>query len=189
MKNEQLLRQVSKPGRYIGGELGEIKKDPTKVSTTAAFCFPDTYEIGMSNLGMRILYHCINREPDFWCQRVFAPWSDMEEQMRRHHLPLYALESGAPVNTFDFVMFTMQYELCYTNVLNMLQLSDIPLCAADRTENDPIVVGGGPCTYNPEPMAQFFDAFSIGEGEYALVNMMRLYADMKAAGTYTRNNF
>lgn len=189
MKNEQLLRQVSKPGRYIGGELGEIKKDPAKVSTTAAFCFPDTYEIGMSNLGMRILYHCINQEPDFWCQRVFAPWSDMEEQMRRNHLPLYALESGAPVNTFDFVMFTMQYELCYTNVLNMLQLSDIPLCAADRTENDPIVVGGGPCTYNPEPMAQFFDAFSIGEGEYALVNMMRLYADMKAAGTYTRNNF
>ena len=190
MKNEQLLRQVSKPGRYIGGELGEIKKDPAKVSTTAAFCFPDTYEIGMSNLGMRILYHCINQEPDFWCQRVFAPWSDMEEQMRRHHLPLYALESGAPVNTFDFVMFTMQYELCYTNVLNMLQLSDIPLCAADRTENDPIVVGGGPCTYNPEPMAQFFDAFSIGEGEYALVNMMRLYADMKAAGNiYTKQFF
>lgn len=189
MYNEQILKKVSKPGRYIGGERGQIVKNCDEVRARVAFCFPDTYEIGMSNLGMRILYHALNLQKDVWCERVYAPWEDMEEQMRKYHLPLTALESGDEIRTFDFVAFTLQYELCYTNVLNMLSLADIPLLAAQRGEDAPLVIGGGPCAYNPEPMADFFDAFSIGEGEEALVEMTRLYLSMKENGTYTRAGF
>ena len=192
---ERLLKQVEKPGRYTGGEYGQIIKDKTKINARFAFCFPDTYEIGMSNLGVRILYDAINRHPDFWCERAYAPWVDMEELMRKYKLPLYAHESGDALNVFDFVGFTLQYELCYTNVLNMLELARIPLTSAERMEADargefmPIVVGGGPCTYNAEPVADFFDVFSIGEGEEALPELMRLYVDMKSDGSYTRADF
>ncbi len=186
---ERLLKRVLKPGRYTGGEYGQVIKDKAKVSTRFAFCFPDTYEIGMSNLGIRILYGAINQVEDFWCERAYAPWTDMEEQLRKYSIPLYAHESGDALSDFDFVGFTLQYELCYTNVLNMLELGGIPLYARERGEADPIVIGGGPCTYNAEPVAEFFDVFSIGEGEEALPEIMRLYADMKADGSYTRSEF
>ena len=132
MLTDNILRNVTKPGRYTGGEFGQTVKDKTKINARFAFCFPDTYEIGMSNLGMRLLYHALNQMPDTWCERVFAPWPDMEEQMRSNSLPLYALESGDPVKDFDFMGITLQYELCYTNVLNMLELAGIPLLAKDR---------------------------------------------------------
>ncbi len=188
-KMRTILKQVSKPGRYTGGEYGQILKDKAAVSARFAFCFPDTYEIGMSNLGVRILYGVLNREEDIWCERVYAPWDDMEEQMRKNGIPLYAHESGDPIRDFDIVGFTLQYELCYTNVLNMLDLAGIPLLAEERDESFPIVVGGGPCAYNAEPLADFFDVFSIGEGEEALVEMTRLYIDMKKAGDYTKKEF
>ena len=188
-KIEKLLQRVSKPGRYIGGEIGQIQKDKSEVRARFAFCFPDTYEIGMSNLGVRILYGALNAEPEVWCERCYAPWTDMEEEMRRAEVPLYALESGDPLSMFDFIGFTLQYELCYTNVLNMLSLGGVPVLAAERGENDPIVVGGGPCAYNPEPLADFFDIFSIGEGEEALPELTRLYIHMKKCGTYSRQAF
>ncbi len=188
-KLEKVLKNVLKPARYTGGEYGQIIKDKDKMSARFAFCFPDTYEIGMSNLGMRILYHSINRMEDVWCERVFSPWTDMEEEMRKNSIPLYALESGDPVKDFDFMGITLQYELCYTNVLNMLELAGMPLRSCDRGEGLPIVVGGGPCTYNAEPIADFFDVFSIGEGEEALCEMVRLYINMKKAGDYTKPAF
>lgn len=184
-----ILKSVSKPGRYSGGEYGEIIKDKERVSCRWAFCFPDTYEIGMSNLGVRILYGALNREEDIWCERVYAPWVDMEQKMRERKIPLWAHESGDPVKNFDIVAFTLQYEMCYTNVLMMLDLAGIPLLAAERGEGDPIVIGGGPCAYNAEPVADFFDVFSIGEGEEALVEFARLYIEMKADGSYTREAF
>ncbi len=189
MLTDNILRNVTKPGRYTGGEFGQTVKDKTKINARFAFCFPDTYEIGMSNLGMRLLYHALNQMPDTWCERVFAPWPDMEEQMRSNSLPLYALESGDPVKDFDFMGITLQYELCYTNVLNMLELAGIPLLAKDRREDFPIVVGGGPCTYNAEPLCDFFDVFSIGEGEEALCEMVRLYIEMKSSGSYTKAGY
>lgn len=185
----ELLKSVSKPGRYAGGEFGEVIKDKSRVKARFAFCFPDTYEIGMSNLGMRILYGALNEQPDVWCERVFAPWVDMEEKMRERGIALRTLESRDRVRDFDIVGFTLQYEMCYTNVLNMLQLAGIPLRAADRGEDDPIIIGGGPCTYNPEPLADFFDCFSIGEGEDMLVEFTRLYIKMKEDGSYTRSEF
>jgi radical SAM family uncharacterized protein len=184
-----ILKSVSKPGRYSGGEYGEIIKDKSKIKARFAFCFPDSYEIGMSNLGMRILYGALNEDPDIWCERVFAPWTDMEEKLRVHKIPLCALESGDPVKNFNIVGFTLQYEMCYTNVLNMLDLAGIPLRAAARGEEDPIIIGGGPCSYNAEPVADFFDCFSIGEGETMLVEFTRLYIKMKEDGTYTRAGF
>ena len=187
--NSSILKSVSKPGRYCGGEYGQIVKDKADINCRVAFCFPDTYEIGMSNLGLRILYGVLNREPDVWCERVFAPWLDMQEQMQKYALPLCALESGDPVGDFDFVAFTLQYELCYTTVLNMLSLAGIPLLAAARGEDAPLVIGGGHCAYNPEPVADFFDIFSIGEGEEALPELMRLYISMKQDGSYTRTAF
>ena len=139
---EQILKRVLKPGRYVGGEYGEIIKDKKDVRVRWAFCFPDTYEIGMSNLGMRILYGSLNRENGVWCERCFCPWVDMEEELRKNNLPLWALESGDPIKDFDIVAFTLQYELCYTNVLTMLELAQIPLLAKDRGEDDPIIIGG-----------------------------------------------
>ena len=186
---ERLLKRVEKPGRYTGGEFGQIIKDKSSVKARFAFCFPDTYEIGMSNLGVRILYGSINSFDDFWCERVYAPWTDMEAEMRKYKIPLYAHESGDALSDFDFVGFTLQYELCYTNVVNMLELGGIPLLSAERGEDCPIVVGGGPCSYNAEPIADFFDVFSIGEGEEALPEMMRLYVDMKESGEYSRAEF
>lgn len=189
MEYSSILKSVTKPGRYCGGEIGQIVKNKEDVRVRWAFCFPDVYEIGMSNLGLRILYDTLNRQKDIWCERVFAPWVDMEEKMREYGLPLTTLESHDPVREFDFVAFSMGYELCYTTVLNMLDLAGIPLRASDRGEEWPVVIGGGACTYNAEPIADFFDVFSIGEGEDALVEISQLYQSMKENGTYTKTAF
>ena len=189
LPNSSILKSVSKPARYSGGEYGEIIKDKSKVKARFAFCFPDTYEIGMSNLGVRLLYGALNRHPDIWCERVYDPWVDMQEEMKKHDLPLVALESKDPLDQFDFVAFTLQYEMSYTNVLNMLDLAKIPLRASDRAEGDPLVIGGGPCSFNPEPIADFFDLFNIGEGENMLPAIVRLYIAMKNEGRYTRADF
>ena len=187
--NSTLLKSVLKPGRYSGGEFGQIVKDKKDINCRFAFCFPDTYEIGMSNLGMRILYGALNAEEDIWCERVFAPWMDMQDKMKENNILLSTLESGDEVRTFDFLGVTLQYELCYTTVLNVLSLSGMPYLASERGEEFPIVIGGGHCAYNPEPIADFFDIFSIGEGEEALVELCRLYIDMKASGKYTKAAF
>ena len=189
LPNSTILKSVSKPARYSGGEYGEIVKDKSKVKARFAFCFPDTYEIGMSNLGVRLLYGALNRHPDIWCERVYDPWVDMQEEMKKHDLPLVALESKDPLDQFDFVAFTLQYEMSYTNVLNMLDLAKIPLRASDRAEGDPLVIGGGPCSFNPEPIADFFDLFNIGEGENMLPAIVNLYIKMKDEGRYTRADF
>ncbi len=188
-KMRSILKQVLKPGRYTGGEYGQIIKNKDDVKCRVAFCFPDTYEIGMSNLGVRLLYGALNLENDVWCERVYAPWDDMEEKMRENNIPLFAHESRDPISDFDFVAFTLQYELSYTNVLNMLELGNIPLLASERDDSFPIIVGGGPCAYNAEPGADFFDAFSIGEGEEALPEMTRLYIKMKDEGSYNKEKF
>ncbi|MBE6589694.1 MAG: TIGR03960 family B12-binding radical SAM protein [Ruminococcaceae bacterium] len=187
--NSTILKSVSKPGRYAGGEFGQIIKDASSVKARFAFCFPDTYEIGMSNLGMRLLYASLNEHPDIWCERAYDPWTDMQEEMKKHGLPLTALESGDPLSIFDFVGFTLQYEMSYTNVLNMLSLAHIPLRAEARSEEDPLIIGGGPCAYNPEPIAPFFDLFNIGEGEDMLPAIVRLYIQMKDEGRYSRASF
>ena len=180
---EKLLPTVQKPARYTGGELNQVMKDKNAVDIRYAFCFPDSYEIGMSHLGIKILYAIANERPDTWCERVFAPWPDMEEKMREQNIPLYALESGDPIRDFDFIGFTLQYELCYTNVLNMLDLAGLPVRAADRKGLAPIVMGGGPCACNPEPIADFFDLFSLGEGEEVNSEIMDLYAVHKKRGS------
>ncbi len=180
-KLQALLHRVEKPGRYIGGEFNEIIKDKAG-KVRVAFCFPDTYEIGMSNLGMKILYGVLNEMENVWCERVFAPWPDMGELLRKEGVPLYALESGDGLREFDFCAFTLQYELSYTNVLYMLDLAGIPYYAKDRGEEYPILLCGGPCTYNPEPFADFFDIMSIGEGEEALPELMNLYKKCKEEG-------
>ena len=187
--NSSILKSVSKPGRYCGGEYGEIVKDKNAVKARFAFCFPDSYEIGMSNLGVRILYGVLNEDDRIWCERAYDPWVDMQDAMKQHDLPLCAQESGDPLSVFDFVGFTLQYEMCYTNVLNMLDLAKIPLESKDRKESDPIIIGGGPCSYNPEPVADFFDLFDIGEGEELLPAIVDLYIRMKEDGTYTRQGF
>ena len=189
LPNSTILKSVQKPARYAGGEYGEIIKDPAKIKARFAFCFPDTYEIGMSNLGVRLLYGALNAHEKIWCERVYDPWVDMQEEMKKHDLPLVALESKDPLGVFDFVGFTLQYEMSYTNVLNMLDLAKIPLRAADRAEDDPIVIGGGPCSFNPEPVADFFDLFNIGEGEIMLPSIVELYIQMKEKGTYSRAAF
>ena len=185
---ESILKSVEKPGRYIGGEWGEVVKDPAKVDIRFAFCFPDTYEIGMSNLGIRILYSILNDREDTWCERAYVPWADMEEKMREHSLPVCTLESGTPLSEFDFVGFSLQYELCYTNMLNMLSMSGIPLESKDRKNDDPIVVFGGPCTYNSEPVADFADICLIGEGEEEMPDLMEVYKKHKAMG-FSREAF
>lgn len=187
--NSTILKSVSKPGRYSGGEYNQVLKDKTKIKARWAFCFPDSYEIGMSNLGVRILYGALNQEPDIWCERVYMPWVDMVEKMQKHQLPLVAHESKDPLSAFDIVAFTLQYEMCYTNVLAMLKLAGFPLYAKDRGEEYPIVIGGGPCAYNAEPVADFFDCFSIGEGEEMLVEFSKLYIKMKESGNYSKKEF
>lgn len=182
-KIEKYLLSVQKPSRYIGGEVGSIIKDKSKVDVRFAFCFPDTYDIGMSHLGMKILYSLTNMRENYWCERVFAPSEDFETIMRENDIPLYALESLDPIRDFDFIGFTMQYELSYTNVLNMLDLAGIPVFAKDRTEElTQIVVAGGPCVCNPEPLADFFDLFILGEGEEVNLELMDLYLEMKKQG-------
>ena len=177
---EKILPLVQKPARYTGGELNCIIKDKSQVKLRYAFCFPDSYEIGMSHLGIKILYDCANARDDVWCERVFAPWHDMEALMRERGLPLYALESGDPVRDFDLIGFTLMYELCYTNVLNMLDLAGLPVRAAERTALTPIVVGGGACVCNAEPMAEFFDLFCLGEGEEVFEEVFDLLEQAKA---------
>lgn len=176
---EKILPKVQKPARYTGGEYNEVIKKRSQVNTRFALCFPDTYEIGMSNLGVRILYGIMNQMPKVWCERVFAPWDDMESQMRQRDIPLYALESGDAISDFDFIGFSLGYEMAYSSVLNMLDLAEIPLYACDRTELSPLVVAGGTCAYNPEPLAPFIDMFILGEGEEITVEYIKLYQTAK----------
>ena len=187
---EKLLLKVQKPGRYVGGELNQVIKNKKDVEIRFAFCFPDTYEVGMSHLGMKILYSQFNSVPYIWCERVFAPWLDMEELMVKNNIPLYALESGDPISDFDFIGFTLQYELSFTNVLNMLKLGNIPILTKDRMDLGltNIVVAGGPCACNPEPIADFIDLFFIGEGEEVDMEVMELFRKCRAENK-TRQEF
>jgi len=192
MQNKNIssvLKSVSKPGRYIGGEFNSIIKDKNQELCRFAFCFPDTYEIGMSNLGVRILYDVLNSDEKVWCERVYAPWTDMKEKMEEYNIPLAAVESGDPLSAFDMVAFSLQYEMCYTTVLAMLKLAGFPIWAKDRAEDCPIIIGGGPCVYNSEPVADFFDLINIGEGEEVLLEICHLYNKMKAEGSFTRSAF
>ena len=180
--SDEVLLSVDKAARYIGGEVNSIMKDKKEVTTRVAFCFPDVYEIGMSNLGMMLLYNMFNKRPDVWCERVYSPWLDLDKLMREKNIPLFALESQDPIKDFDFLCITLGYEMCYTNVLQTLDLSQIPLKAADRDQSCPIVIGGGACAYNPEPLADFFDLFYIGEGETVYDALFDAYKANKEAG-------
>ena len=184
-----VLKSVERPGRYIGGEYNSIIKNKDEVKCRFAFCFPDTYEIGMSNLGVRILYDVLNKDKDIWCERVYAPWMDMKDRMEKYGIPLSSMESGDELLKFDLVGFSLQYELCYTTALAMLKLGKIPLYSRDRDENTPIIIAGGPCVYNAEPVADFFDIVNVGEGEEMLLEISRLYIEMKEEGSYTRAEF
>ena len=184
----RILPTVQKPARYTGGEWGEVQKNKEAVNVRVAFCFPDTYEIGMSNVGMRILYGVMNEIEDVWCERVFAPWADMEDAMRRNHLPLWALESQDSVKDFDMIAFTIGYEMSYSNILNMLSLAGVPLHANERHGLENIVFAGGVCTFNPEPLAEFIDFFSLGEGEESTVEIINCYRRAKLAG-WSKNEF
>ncbi len=181
-KLERVLQRVQKPARYVGGEVNAVVKKKEEVDVRFAFCFPDVYEIGMSHLGMKILYGLFNAQPYVWCERVFAPWIDMEQEMRQEGIPLFALESGDPVRKFDFIGFTLQYELSFTNVLNMLDLAGIPLRSEERTELSPLVVAGGPCVCNAEPLADFIDLMFLGEGEEVDLEVIELYRKFRQAG-------
>ena len=178
--SDEILLSVQQPARYIGNEMNAVHKEPSQVDIRFAMCFPDVYEIGMSHLGMQILYDMFNRREDVCCERVFSPWTDLDSLMRRKRIPLFALESQDPVRDFDFLGFTIQYEMCYTNILQVLDLSGIPLHARDRGEADPLVIGGGPCAYNPEPLAPFFDLFYIGEGETRYDVLFDLYKENRS---------
>ena len=180
--SDEILLSVQQPARYIGGEVNMAVKDPKKVDIRFCMCFPDVYEIGMSHLGIQILYDMFNGRDDVYCERVYSPWTDMDKLLREKNIPLFALESQDPVRDFDFLGITLQYEMCYTNVLQILDLSRIPLHAADRSEDDPIVIGGGPCAYNPEPLAPFFDIFYIGEGETVYGQLFEAYKACKSLG-------
>ena len=179
---EEVLLQIEQPARYIGNEFNSVVKDKEKVALRGAFLFPDVYEIGMSHLGIQILYDMFNRRDDVYCERVYSPWMDLDPIMREQKIPLFAVESQDPIKNFDFLGITIQYEMCYTNILQVLELSQIPLHAEDRTEEDPIVIGGGPCTYNPEPIAPFFDLFYMGEGEVVYFDLIDRYKEIKARG-------
>ena len=185
--SDEILLSIEKPARYIGNEMNCVIKDKNSVDIRFAFCFPDVYEIGMSHLGMQILYHDFNRFDDVWCERVFSPWMDLDKIMREKNIPLFALESQDAVKDFDFLGFTLQYEMCYTNILQVLDLSKIPLLSRERSHEDPIVIGGGPCVYNPEPIADFFDLFYIGEGEVQYRPLFDLYKECKKNGEDRRS--
>lgn len=180
--NEEILLEIEKPARYIGNEINSVMKDKEQVRVRFAMCFPDVYEIGMSHLGIQILYDMFNRWEDVWCERVYSPWMDLDRIMRDKKIPLFALESQDAVREFDFLGITIQYEMCYTNILQILDLSGIPLLAGERTWEDPIVIGGGPCAYNPEPLADFFDLFYIGEGETQYRALLDIYLDCRKKG-------
>lgn len=180
--SDDILFKVEKPARYIGGELNEIIKDPKEVDIRFAFCFPDVYEVGMSHLGSRILYHTMNLRKDTYCERAFAPWPDMEELMRKSNIPLFTLETKDALNDFDILGFTLQYEMSYTNLLNMLDMCNIPIRSSERSENDPIVMAGGPCAYNPEPLCDIVDFFEIGEGEEMMNDVLDVYKKYKGKG-------
>ena len=179
---DEVLMQVEKPARYIGNEINMVKKNPREVDVRFCMCFPDVYEIGMSHLGIQILYDMFNKRDDVWCERLFSPWTDLDKIMREEHIPLFTLESQDPVKDFDFLGITLGYEMCYTNVLQLLDLSGIALLSADREENDPVIIGGGACAYNPEPLAEFFDLFYIGEGETVYDALFDAYKANKKAG-------
>ncbi len=180
--SDEILLSVESPARYIGGEVNSVMKDPGKVDVRFAMCFPDVYEIGMSHLGIQILYDMFNQREDIWCERVYSPWPDLDQIMREKDIPLFALESQDEIRKFDFLGITIQYEMCYTNILQILDLSKIPLNAKERTWEDPLVIGGGPCVYNPEPLAPFFDMFYIGEGETVYFELMDLYKKCRKEG-------
>lgn len=180
--SDEILMKVEKPARYIGNELNSVMKNPEDVAIRMAMCFPDVYEIGMSHLGIQILYDMFNKREDTWCERVYSPWPDLHKIMKEENIPLFGLESQEPIKNLDFLGITIQYEMCYTNILQVLDLAQIPLLAKDRTDSDPIVMGGGPCTYNPEPIADFFDFFYIGEGEITYDELLDIYKKMKAEG-------
>lgn len=186
--SDEILMKIDKPARYIGNELNSIKKKKEDVKIRFAMCFPDVYEIGMSHLGIQILYDMFNKREDVWCERVYSPWTDLSAIMKEEKIPLFALESQEPIKDFDFLGITLQYEMCYTNILQVLDLGQIPLLAKDRTKDDPIVIGGGPCTYNPEPIADFFDLFYMGEGEVQYDALFDLYLKMKETGA-SRSEF
>ncbi len=186
--SDALLKSVEKPSRYTGNEWNSVIKDPKSVDIRFAFCFPDSYEVGMSHLGMKILYHLLNERNDCYCERVFAPWTDMEEKMRQNNIPLYGLESKDPIKDFDFVGFTLQYEMSFTNIINMLDLAGIPLTSDKRSDGDSFVCAGGPCAYNPEPLADIIDFFMMGEGEEIINEVMDAYAKWKGTGR-TRQEF
>ncbi len=179
---DDILLKIEKPARYIGNEINSVMKDKDSIDIRFAMCFPDVYEIGMSHLGIQILYDMFNRREDVWCERVYSPWIDLDQIMREQKIPLFALESQDPIKDFDFLGITIQYEMCYTNILQVLDLSGIPLKASERSEADSIVIGGGPCTYNPEPLAEFFDLFYIGEGETVYGELLDAYKENKANG-------
>ncbi len=179
---DEILLSVEKPARYIGNEVNMVKKDLSEVDVRFAMCFPDVYEIGMSHLGIQILYDMFNKMDNVYCERVYSPWVDLDKIMREKNIPLFALESQDPIKDFDFLGITIQYEMCYTNILQILDLSKIPLLAKDRTDEDPIVVGGGPCSYNPEPIAEFFDIFNFGEGEEVYHEIIKIYRENRDAG-------
>ncbi len=180
--SDEILLSVDKPARYVGGEVNMVKKDVSNIDIRFAFCFPDVYEVGMSHLGLQILYYFLNRRDDTYCERAFAPWIDMEEKMRKNNIALFSLESQEPLKNFDFVGFTLQYELCYTNILNMLDLSDIHIYSKDRTEDEPIIICGGSCAYNAEPIADFVDIVYLGEGEVLYDDILDIYKEYKKAG-------
>ncbi len=177
--SDEILMQIDKPARYIGNEVNSVMKEKKDIEVRVAMCFPDVYEIGMSHLGIQILYDMFNRREDTWCERVYSPWVDLDKVMREEQIPLFALESQDPIKDFDFLGITIQYEMCYTNILQVLDLSQIPLLSKERTEEHPIVIGGGPCTYNPEPLAEFFDLFYIGEGEVQYDTLLEVYKENK----------
>ena len=186
--SDEILMTIEKPARYIGNEVNMVKKDLNEIDIRFVMCFPDVYEIGMSHLGIQILYDMFNRREDTYCERVYSPWPDLHKIMKDKNIPLFALESQDPIKCFDFLGITLQYEMCYTNILQILDLSQIAIYSKDRKEEDPIVIGGGPCTYNPEPLADFFDLFYIGEGEISYNQLLDLYKEKKA-GRLTRKEF
>ena len=186
--SDEILLNIEKPARYIGNEVNMVVKDPESVDIRYAMCFPDVYDIGMSHLGIQIIYDLLNKRDDVYCERVYSPWVDLDKIMREKNIPLFALESQDSVKDFDFIGITLQYEMCYTNILQLLDLSHVTLLSKDRGEDEPIVMGGGPCSYNPEPVADFFDIFYMGEGETEFYHLLDLYKENKKNGG-TRKEF